>query len=233
MADEPTAPGLTRLAAGAAIVVGALSLVYAVFYLFVAPSAQRGADAGAYFTSYVSDPTGLRVASACLFVSGLLTTLVYAALHGVPGRLPRDWRTWALAVGSVAGIATSAHGLGDLYAVDKLAHTYATGDAATKAAVVVAHSLPAQVDPRGLATFGVVGLVVFAFSWHLRDRNRILGVLGMVLGVDMVLLFAASAFASTVPILVTGGLASVVLGPAWWVGVGVDLWRGPVRATAG
>jgi hypothetical protein len=233
MADEPTAPGLTRLAAGAAIAVGALSLVYAVFYLFVAPSAQRGADVDAYFTSYVGNPTGLRVASACLFVSGVLTTLVYAALSGLDGRLPRHWRTWALAVGSVAGVATSAHGLGDLYGVDKLAHTYASGDAATKAAAVVAHGLPSQVDPRGLATFGVVGLVVFAFSWHLRDRNRILGVLGLVLGVDMVLLFAASAFSSTVPILVTGGLASVVLGPAWWVGVGVDLLRNPVRAAAG
>src|SRR5690349_11469144 len=111
MADEPTTSGLTRLAAAAAVGVGALSLVYAVCYLFVAPSAQRGADVDAYFTSYLANPTGLRVASFCLFVSGVLTTLVYAALHGTDGRLPRTWRTWALALGTAAGVATSAHGL--------------------------------------------------------------------------------------------------------------------------
>jgi hypothetical protein len=117
--------------------------------------------------------------------------------------------------------------------VDTLARAYLAGDAATRAAATVAHALPAAVDPRGLATFGLVGLVVLAFSWHLRDRNRILGVLGLVLGVDMVLLFASSAFAGTVPIFITGGLASVVLGPAWWVGVAVYLSRVRVTAAAG
>ena len=41
----------------------------------------------------------------------------------------------------------------------------------------------------------------------------------------MVLLFASSAFAATVPILITGGLASVILGPAWWLSVARLLHR--------
>ena len=40
-----------------------------------------------------------------------------------------------------------------------------------------------------------------------------------MLGVDLVLLFVSSALTATVPILITGGLASVILGPAWWLSV--------------
>jgi hypothetical protein len=100
------------------------------------------------------------------------------------------------------------------------------GDAATRAAAAVAGGTTLPVDPRGLATFGLVGLVVFAFARLLRDDSPRLAVLGQVLGVDMVLLFLSSAFAAGVPILITGGLASVVLGPAWWFAVAVRLSRG-------
>jgi len=227
MATDSEGPGryLSRGASLAAATVAVLSLVYAVFYLFVAPSAQRKGDVDAFFTSYLAHPTGLRVASLCLFVSGLLTTVVYAALHATPGTLAPSPRTWILALGVVSGVATTVHGLADLVDTDKLAHTYGSGDAATRAAAAVAHAAISQVDPRGLATFGIVGLVVFAFSWHVRQRSRFVGLLGQILGVDMVLLFASSAFAATVPILITGGLASVILGPAWWLSVARLLHR--------
>jgi hypothetical protein len=227
MVENNTGPGraLSRGAALAAATVGLVSLVYAVFYLFVAPSAQRGTDVNAALRSYLAHPAGLRVASICLFVSGLLTTVVYAALHAQPGALGASPRTWALAIGVVSGVATSLHGLADLIDLDKLAHSYVGGDAATRSAVLVVHATTSPVDPRGLATFGLVGLVVFAFSRHLRGQSRLIGLLGQVLGVDMVLLFVSSAFASTVPILVTGALASVILGPAWWFAVALRLYR--------
>ena len=180
MATDSEGPGryLSRGASLAAATVAVLSLVYAVFYLFVAPSAQRKGDVDAFFTSYLAHPTGLRVASLCLFVSGLLTTVVYAALHATPGTLAPSPRTWILALGVVSGVATTVHGLADLVDTDKLAHTYGSGDAATRAAAAVAHATISQVDPRGLATFGIVGLVVFAFSRHVRQRSRFVGLLG-------------------------------------------------------
>jgi hypothetical protein len=179
----------------------------------------------AFFRSYLAHPTGLRVASLCLFVSGLLTTIVFAALHATPGTLTPSPRTWALALGVVSGVATSAHGLADLIDLDKLAHAYVGGDAATKAAAIVVHDTSSPVDPRGLATFGIVGIVIFVYSMHLRPRSRFVALLGQVLGVDMVLLFVASATVSTVPTLITGGLAAVVLGLVWWASVALLLAR--------
>ena len=155
----------------------------------------------------------------------MLTTVVYAALHAQSGSLGSSLRTWALTLGTVAGVATSVHGLADLIEVDRTAHSYVSGDASTRAAVLLAHAATSPIDPRGFATFGLTGVVVFAFARHLRARHRLLGLLGQLLGADLVLLFVASAFGSSVPVLILGGLAAVLLGPAWWFTVAVGLRR--------
>jgi hypothetical protein len=74
---------------------------------------QRGSNVDAALRSYVDNPTGLRVASLCLLVSGPLTTVVYAALHATSGALTTSVRAWTLALGMVRGVATAAHGLAD------------------------------------------------------------------------------------------------------------------------
>ena len=127
--------------------------------------------------------------------------------------------------GVAGGLLTSVHGLGGLLETDKLAHRFATGDAATRAAVVVTHSVPSPADPRGLITFGVAGLVALAFGQaFLAGGHRGLGRLGIAYGADLVLLFVATAAGVNGLVLVTGGLASVVLGPVWWVAVARLLW---------
>jgi hypothetical protein len=47
----------------------------------------------------------------------------------------------------------------------------------------------------------------------------------MVLGLDMVALFLATATGVGPLVLLTGGLASVVLGPIWWISVARMLSR--------
>jgi hypothetical protein len=64
------------------------------------------------------------------------------------------------------------------------------------------------------------------------DRAR-LGTLGVVLGIDMVVLFLATAIGIGPLILLTGGLASVVLGPIWWVALARELWAPVPAQTAG
>jgi hypothetical protein len=140
---------------------------------------------------------------------------------------------WAAIVGVVGGLATAAHGLASLLGVDELAGDYASGDAATRAAVAVAHATPSQVDPRGLATFLAAGVVALVLGLAIRPDKPRLGLLGIVLGCDMVVLFVATAVGIGPLVLLTGGLASVVLGPIWWVSVARLLWRdGPQAAGA-
>jgi amino acid transporter len=221
--DDRTFTRIGSISAGA---VGALSLLYAIAYLGITPADQRGSDIDKFFRSYLAHPTGLRLASLCLFLSGLVSGIAVIALIGRITRGLADNRalTWAGIVAVIAGLATSAHGLGDLVGVDKLAHRYAAGDAATKAAVAVAHVTPSAVDPRGLASFAASGLVALAIGLALRQSHPRLGKLGVVLGADMALLFVANALGINALVLLTGGLASVVLGPIWWFALARLLW---------
>jgi hypothetical protein len=219
------------LAALGAAAVAALSVLYAVAYLGISPKAQRGTSVSAFYRSYLAHPAGARIASTCLLVSGLLVGLPIVALarrldHRNGGSL-----AWVTIVGVVGGLATAAHGLSALVGVDKLAHHYATGDPARRAAVAVVGTRPSEVDPRGLATFLAAGLVALVLGLALQATNRRLGALGIVLGVDLVVLFVATAVGIGPLILVSGGLASVVLGPVWWVSIARLLQRpAPVRA---
>jgi hypothetical protein len=93
------------------------------------------------------------------------------------------------------------------------------GSAAARNAVAVQHAMPSAVDPRGLVTFGLTGLVVLGLARAVRGSRPRLGAVGLALGVDLVVLFAATAFGVHGLVLAAGGLASLVLGPVWWIGV--------------
>lgn len=182
-----------RLAAMAAAAVAALSLLYAAAYLVITPSAQRADEVERFYRSYLTDPTGARIASTCLLLSGLVVGLPVVAMTRRLVARGATSLAWAGIVGVVGGLATAAHGLSGLIGVDKLAQHYANGDAATRAAVTVAGATPSAVDPRGLATFCAAGLVGLVLGLALRSDHPRLGMLGIVLGVDMVILFVATA----------------------------------------
>ena len=224
-----------RIGAISAAAVAGLSVLYAVAYLGITPADQRGTDADAFFRSYLSHPAGLRVASVCLLVSGPLVGLAVVALAGRLTPEGGQALAWAGVAGVTVGFATAAHGLGDLIGTDELAQRYRAGDSAIRASVIVAHQLPSPVDPRGLFTFGATGLIVATLALAARRSAPRLARLGLVLGADMVALFVATAAGVNAAVLVTGGLASVVLGPAWWLGAARMLWRtdAPIASAVG
>jgi hypothetical protein len=94
---------------------------------------------------------------------------------------------------------------------------------------------PMPVDPRGLLTFGISGLGVLALSWEaLRNSAlpRIVGSLGLVLGILLVIIYLGRLIvfdANSLLILVPAGLAAIVVSPAWYALVGLTLLR-PARA---
>ncbi len=61
---------------------------------------------------------------------------------------------------------------------------------------------------------------MLVLGWNARATAALpsrLALLAIVGGLDLVLLYAATVAGATPVILVTGGLASVVLGPAFWI----------------
>ncbi len=78
-------------------------------------------------------------------------------------------------------------------------------------------------DPRGFATFGLAGAWLLMAGLRLRVHPGLRSVysqLAIAGGIDLMALFVATIIGSTPLILVTGGLASVLLGPAFWLMTG-------------
>src|SRR5882762_5816499 len=119
-------------------------------------------------------------------------------------RIGGDARWWLTALGVGYGVLSAAHGTFAAIAVEQ---SIATSDLS-------------PTDPRGLATFGLAGLWAFTIGLEIVAGNaawpRNLGWLAIVGGLDLLVLFFATVAAYEGLILVSGGLASVILVPAFW-----------------
>jgi hypothetical protein len=110
---------------------------------------------------------------------------------------------------------------------------YALIAAGALAASVAGNGLALAVsptDPRGLATFGLAGVWMLVLGLGARGSATLpssLAMLAIAGGVDLILLFFATVAQATPLILVTGGLASVILGPAFWI------WSGRILSRPG
>lgn len=186
------------IATPAAYFVGALSLGYAAVYL------------GAVRPSAGANTAAVVLADVFILVSGLLVPIVASV---VGDRIGGSEGSWVKLVGVGWALLSATHGAFAL-AAD-------LGD--------VAVPQVSSTDPRGFATFGLAGLWTFVVGWLARQgRGGLptgLGALGIAAGADLVLLYLATLFGSDTFILVFGGLASVVLGPAFWMWTGSALRR--------
>ena len=132
------------------------------------------------------------LAWALIAGAGLSATI---ATTSAAARVGGDARWWLTALGMGYGLLSAAHG--------------------TFAAIAVEQSITATdlspTDPRGLATFGLAGLWALTLGLETVAGN---GALPRNLG------WLATVAQSETPILVSGGLASVILVPAFWIWTG-------------
>jgi hypothetical protein len=121
----------------------------------------------------------------------------------------------------------------------KLAELWDPANPDMVAALTATNSLPSSSDPRGLASFGFAGLFWLASGLLiLRDRGaqtrlpRALGQVAALGGALLVVLFFGSALESEIAIVVPAVLVSLVIGPLWWLWLGLRLWRATALAPA-
>ena len=175
----------------AAYAVAIFSVLYAVVFLgFVRPDPNNAGAAA--------------LASALIAAGALSAALATAALGSYVGGAAG---TFLAAFGVAYSLLSATHGV-----------FAAIGDVQGFADLDLS-----PTDPRGFATFGCAGLWLLFAGLDLRghpDLRPLYWQLAMVAGVDLILLFAATVGGSTPLILVTGGLASVVLGPIFWAMTG-------------
>lgn len=181
------------LATPAAYGVAALSVAYAVVFL------------GGVRPSQGANVTAVILSDLFILISGLLVTVVATTLGE---RIGGTEGTWVKLFGVGWALLSATHGAFAL--------------AADMGEVAVPQL--SSTDPRGFATFGLAGLWVIVVGWLAREGRgglpRGLGALGIISGTGLVLLYLGTLLGSETLILVFGGLASVVLGPAFWMWTG-------------
>ena len=91
--------------------------------------------------------------------------------------------------------------------------------------------LPNPVDPRGLLTFGIMGLGIFLFSWLMNQSKafpgglRYLGILSailmLVLYLGRLIILQATSLVIVIPALLEG----FIVNPLWYIWLGLTLMR--------
>lgn len=148
------------------------------------------------------------------------TTSTLAWILITAGSLAAMFATAALAsfIGGAAGTFLAALGVG--YSL--LAATHGVFAAISDLQSFETLEL-APTDPRGFATFGLAGLWSLIAGLELRAHPGLRPMywqLAVIGGIDLIALFVVTVLGSTPLILLTGGLASVFLGPAFWAMTG-------------
>ena len=175
----------------AAYLVAAFSIAYAIVYLGLVRTDATNASAAT-------------LSWALIAAGALAAAMATAALASFIGAAAG---TFLAALGVGYSLLAATHGA---FAAIGIAQGFADLDLS-------------PTDPRGFATFGLAGAWMLLAGLQLRQRTdlrRVYWQLAVVGGIDLIVLFVATVFGSTPLILLAGGLASVVLGPAFWLMTG-------------
>jgi hypothetical protein len=175
----------------AAYVVAAFSILYAVVYLGLVRTDPSNATASTLAWALIA---------AGAISASVATGAVGSFIGGSVG-------TWIAAFGIGYSLLSATHGA---YAAIADAQGFADLDLS-------------PTDPRGFATFGLAGVWLIVVGRELTRRTDLrprYAQLATVAGIDLLILFVATVLNSSAAILVTGGLASVVLGPIFWAMTG-------------
>ncbi len=91
--------------------------------------------------------------------------------------------------------------------------------------------LPNPVDPRGLLTFGIMGLGIFLFSWLMNQSKEFPGglrYLGMLSAILMLVLYLGRLIvlqATSLVIVIPALLEGFIVNPIWYIWLGLVLMR--------
>ena len=155
---------------------------------------------------------------------GFMITTTVTALYFRLRQVEAAFALWALLLGLVGTLGAAIHGGYDL--ANAINRPAVSNELTTALA-----ALPSQTDPRGLTTFGLMGVALLVFAW-LMARSKgfpkslpyvgyLLGILFLFLYLGRLILLDPANPVLLVPILAAG----FVVNPVWYIWLGLALSR--------
>jgi hypothetical protein len=193
-----SSPSFERFAGLCAILAGVVGFLYSIAFILLRNSLLSG---------------------LCLMLGGLLSTAALLAVYRWLRETDAEFALWGVLLGLAGAVGSAIHGGYDL------------ANAINPPASLPA-DLPSQIDPRGLLTFGVAGVALVVVAWlmgrgepfpkGLSYLGYLLAVLLIILYLGRLIVLQATSPVIVVPALLTGFLVN----PAWYIWLGLVLWRG-------
>jgi len=159
------------------------------------------------------------LSALCLCLVGLLGCAIIVGLYQTLRATDAAFALLALLLGAVGALGSAIHGAYDL------------ANALHPPATALNPDLPSQIDPRGLLTFGLLGLALWISAWLIVRGGllpRSLGYLGYLNAALLVILYLARLIvldATSPLVLVPALLAGFITSPLWYAYLGVSFWR--------
>ncbi len=153
-----------------------------------------------------------------LLLTGFLSTAALVAVYRRLRTTDAAFALWALFLGLVGAVGATIHGGYDLAnTINPPADTTAT--------------LPSAIDPRGLLTFGIAGIALLVVAWLIgrgRHFSRGLSYLGYLSAALLIILYLGRLVIldPANPIILAPALLNgFLINPAWYIWLGLALWR--------
>lgn len=197
-----------RFAGICAILAGVFGLLYSIAFVVIARNDS-------------TSELGTMLYSISQLAGGILTTAALIAIYNHVREINPGFALWGLVLGLVGAAGSMIHGGYDL----------ANATNPPDSNVLGAANLPNLVDPRGLLTFGVAGVGLFALVWLMSASPRFpkgLAYLGYALAVLLIVLYLGRLIvldANSLLILIPAALAGFIVNPVWYVWLGMTLRR--------
>mgnify|MGYP001583057295 CR=1 FL=1 len=189
-----------------AILSGIAGFAYAVAFFIIS---RNNAEMGALLSGLF------------LLLTGLFATAALVAVYMHLRETSEGFALWALVLGLAGAVGMAIHGGYDL------ANAINPPGVNTPSLA----SLPSQIDPRGLLSFGVGGIALFTVSW-LMGKNKFfpknLSYLGYTSAVLLVILYLGRMILldPSNPIIAYSALINgFLVNPAWYIWLGLILLR--------
>jgi len=191
-----------------AILAGMAGFLYSLSFIVIARSVPN---------------TGALLSALFLTLGGLLSTAALSGLYRRVREVDGGFALLALILGVTAAIGSALHGGYDL------------ANALNPPEVNVPNlaSLPSQVDPRGLLTFGMAGISLIIFAALIQRGRQLpkgLGALAYILAALLIIVYPGRLIildATSLIIVIPAALTGFVINPLWYIWLGVALRRGP------
>jgi len=217
---------LFKLGGICSILVGISYIVVGITYILVPVELRPGANPAAFLTSFAQNPLMSILMYWAFALGAVFAIAAVLSVSEMVLPLSEGWVRWTSNLAIIGFAVTALNYFRYLGYYPTMAATYATGDAATKAATEASQSVLA-LDPNGWLIFGGVGLWFLVVNLLALSGNtwpKTLSYVGIAGAIAYWLVVAGYVFQMYILISVAAA-ASIVIAPIWYIWAGLTLQK--------